>query len=302
MRIRLAFLAALLAAGWVVAAGSSSGAIALASPPSYYPSGPQINVAASTLTAGGWVECWTGNYDDGSSVLSTVLAQCPGDYMLLAGGPVASSTWDVVAAAPRADVLTDTGTSNTPHNANGSGWYYTTSFSWGFAPQGSPINRFSCDTIDSNSFPGGATDGDHRLCWHTTGGRIDHGWRSGRTDFLQFVNTYKRSIYVPAPTITVVKRLVTNPSDHATFNLRIDGTTHAFDVGDGGTTGAIPVSLGSHTVSETAGAGADLSNYTARIACSNGLAGYGTSLSGIQAAVGDHITCTITNTRKLFKT
>jgi hypothetical protein len=102
-------------------------------------------------------------------------------------------------------------------------------------------------------------------------------------------------------TITVTKHVISNPSDTGLFNLRIDGTTYAANVGDGGTTGAVPVSTGSHTVSETAGTATLLGNYTARIACSDGSAGYGTSLSGIQVNLGDNVTCTITNTRKLFK-
>jgi hypothetical protein len=102
-------------------------------------------------------------------------------------------------------------------------------------------------------------------------------------------------------TITVTKHVISNPSDTGKFNLRIDGTTYAANVGDGGTTGAVPVSPGSHTVSETAGTSTLLGNYTARIECSDGSAGYGTSLSGIQVNLGDNVTCTITNTRKLFK-
>jgi len=102
-------------------------------------------------------------------------------------------------------------------------------------------------------------------------------------------------------TITVTKHLISNPSDTGKFNLRIDGTTYAANVGDGGTTGAVPVSPGSHTVSETAGTSTLLGNYTARIECSDGSAGYGTSLSGIQVNLGDAVNCTITNTRKLFK-
>jgi hypothetical protein len=58
---------------------------------------------------------------------------------------------------------------------------------------------------------------------------------------------------------------------------------------------------GSHTVSETAGSNALLGNYTTRIECSDGSAGYGTSLSGVQVSGGGNVTCTITNTRKLFK-
>jgi hypothetical protein len=102
-------------------------------------------------------------------------------------------------------------------------------------------------------------------------------------------------------TIIVTKHLVSNHLDPAKFNLKVDGTTHASNVGDGGTTGPVQVPGGSHTVSETAGTSANLANYTARIACSDGSAGYGTSLSGVHVANGATVTCTITNTRKLFK-
>jgi hypothetical protein len=306
--VRLVALTALVASVAATVAALSSAAPArrtISAPPAYYPSGPQLSVSESALAAGGWKQCWTGNYNDSSSEIATVLAACPGDYLLLAGGPVASTVFDVVAAAPRTDVIFDTGTGNTPHDANGSGWYYNDSYSWGFAPQGSPINRDSCDIIDSDDFPdGGATDGDHRLCWHTGGGFIEAGWRSGRTDFLQDVDTYRRAIYVPTPTgtITVTKRLVSSPLDPAKFNLRVDGTTYAFNVGNGGTTGAVTVAAGTHTVSETAGTGANLGSYTTRIACSDGSVGYGTSLSGVTVTSGGSVTCTITNTRKLFKT
>jgi Prealbumin-like fold domain len=102
-------------------------------------------------------------------------------------------------------------------------------------------------------------------------------------------------------TITVTKHLISNPIDPAKFNLRIDGTTHAANVGNGGTTGAVTVSTGDHTVSETAGVNANLGNYTARIACSDGSAAYSTSLP-VHVDPGQNITCTITNTRKLFRT
>ena len=102
------------------------------------------------------------------------------------------------------------------------------------------------------------------------------------------------------PTITVTKHLVSFALDPAKFNLRIDGVTYAANVGNGGTTGAITVLPGTHTVSETAGLNANMSNYTARIACSDGSAAYATSLQ-VTVALGDQLTCVITNTRKLFK-
>jgi hypothetical protein len=101
-------------------------------------------------------------------------------------------------------------------------------------------------------------------------------------------------------TITVVKHLVPE-YDSGRFNLRIDGTTRAANVGNLGTTGKITVSTGTHSVSETAGTNALLSRYSTRISCSNGASGLGTSLS-IVVNGGDDIVCTITNTRKLIKT
>ena len=102
------------------------------------------------------------------------------------------------------------------------------------------------------------------------------------------------------PTITVTKHLISNSNDPAKFNLRIDGTTYAANVGDGGTTGAVTVTPGTHTVSETAGLNANMNNYQARIACSDGSAAYATSLQ-VTVSQGEQLTCTITNTRKLFK-
>jgi hypothetical protein len=109
------------------------------------------------------------------------------------------------------------------------------------------------------------------------------------------------TLSVTGGTIRVIQHLISSPIDPATFNLLIDGTTYAVNVGNGGTTGAVPVPTGSHTVSETAGLFTNMGNYTTRIACSNGAAGYGTSLSGITVNNGNAIICTITNTRKLFK-
>jgi hypothetical protein len=105
-----------------------------------------------------------------------------------------------------------------------------------------------------------------------------------------------------ATTITVTKHLISNPGDPAKFNLRVDGTTYAANVGDGGSTGYVVVGPGTHTVSETAGLNANLSNYQARIECSDGSAKYGTSLSGVTVASGTQVFCLITNTRRLFHT
>ena len=100
-------------------------------------------------------------------------------------------------------------------------------------------------------------------------------------------------------TIVVTKNLNPN-SDPGKFNLQIDGSSPnagSQNVGHGGTTGAVTVNTGSHSVGETEGTGTSLSNYTSSISCSNGTSGAGTSLSGVVVTYGQQVTCTITNTR-----
>ena len=52
--------------------------------PSYYPSGPQINILKSDLTDGGWTRCYYGDY--GVSVTNADVSTCTGTYVLYAGG------------------------------------------------------------------------------------------------------------------------------------------------------------------------------------------------------------------------
>jgi Prealbumin-like fold domain len=96
------------------------------------------------------------------------------------------------------------------------------------------------------------------------------------------------------PKLTVNKTVVPS-SDAGTFNLQIDGATAGTgaNVGDGGTTGAVTVlTLGSHTVGETAGTNTTLSNYDTVIGGDCSAAG------AVSLALGDVKTCTITNTGK----
>jgi uncharacterized repeat protein (TIGR01451 family) len=91
-----------------------------------------------------------------------------------------------------------------------------------------------------------------------------------------------------APKLTVIKYL--NPTtDTGKFNLLIDGVVKASNVGNNGTTGAVTLNAGLHTVSETAGTGTSLSKYVTVIG--GDCAANGT----ITLAVGDVKTCTITN-------
>jgi hypothetical protein len=169
------------------------GATAAPASATYYPTGPQSFVDQSRLQ--GWQLCFSGPYGDSGPALSDVLSNCNGGLLLLAGGPNGSPTLTVLAAAPRADVIFDTGDSNTPHDANGSGWYFSGGLSWGFAKQGDPINRDECDTVADSDDPTGP-NGDLRLCWHTFGGALEGGFRAGTVDFLNSEPSgYTRYVY-----------------------------------------------------------------------------------------------------------
>jgi hypothetical protein len=162
----------------------------------YYPSGPQTFVPKTQLE--GWQLCFSDLYGDTDS-LDPLLASCNKDLLLLAGGPTASSTLTVLAAAPRSDVIFETGQSNTPHNANGTGWYFTHGWSWGFAKEGDPINRDECD-VAADQDPG--PNPDLRLCWHTFGpdGGLSGGYRAGAVVDLNDSTDYTRYVYqAPRP-------------------------------------------------------------------------------------------------------
>ncbi len=100
------------------------------------------------------------------------------------------------------------------------------------------------------------------------------------------------------PTITVVKRLVPS-SDRGKFALKIDGKVieGASAVGNGGTTDAVAVDAGSHTVSESGAEGTQLGDYTISITCTGGASDVSAAGDSISVTVrrGDSAVCTITN-------
>ena len=92
------------------------------------------------------------------------------------------------------------------------------------------------------------------------------------------------------PQLTV-KEILRPAGDPGLFNLLVDGAARAANVGNGGTTGLLTLSVGSHTVSETQGTGTSLSSYAISIDCGSGPIG-GASIA-VTLALGDKKTCTI---------
>ncbi len=155
---------------------------------SYLPVGPQNNVPVATVTAGGWTECHRDTYNNSPASWASVQAGCAGARLMLACRATGSSTLQLLAQAPRADVLTDTGTDQTTtHTANGSAWYWNSSRSWGFAREGDAVRKHECDD---------RTDGDNsaRLCWHSVSVSTTTGFRCGADDLLG-TSLFERIIY-----------------------------------------------------------------------------------------------------------
>jgi hypothetical protein len=175
--------------GTVCPAGSSCSAGKCTS--LYTFSGIKKDLPTSALL--GWSECFSSYYGDSVS-LDEVLQACNGDKLMMACRVAGSSVLQLAAYAAREDVTFDTGSSDVPHDANGVGWYFSTGRSWGFAPAGAGLHRYTCDIVDSALEPDGLY-GDQRLCWHTSPGYLASGWRCGQNDMLNSDFGYERVLF-----------------------------------------------------------------------------------------------------------
>ena len=155
----------------------------------WFPVGVQTNVQAKMLA--GWNECYRDKFATNNVSLASILMKCSGSKLMLACGKSADpSTIVALAWAPRADVTFMTGGQGAPaevHVANGVGWYYNNSWSWGFVQGGDTPNNNSCDVAGGNP--------QFRMCWHCSGGNISGGYRCGSTAGLNGDNTWDRIIY-----------------------------------------------------------------------------------------------------------
>jgi len=149
---------------------------------SYYPSGIQQNVSEQTLINNGWIKFYEENY--GTFLDSSGTAIRPRErYVILTGKAVGNSSLPVLAAAPTAQVFTET-VRNTPQLVNGTYWYYTPDYSIGFAPSAT-VDQRTAD-VENISDP-------LRLSWHlhdyTGGFRLgDQTYlNSGTTGYLKQV-------------------------------------------------------------------------------------------------------------------
>ena len=64
----------------------------------------------------------------------------------------------------------------------------------GLREEGDAINRGSCDFLN-------APNPTQRLCWHTSGGNVTGGYRSGSNNGLNESTAYRRAIYVASDAV-----------------------------------------------------------------------------------------------------
>jgi hypothetical protein len=157
----------------------------------------------------GWEPCWSSIYNQASDPVADVLAACDGDRLLLGCRPVGSNSLSLAAMGTREAVLHDCGDDQgCVFQSNGVGWYFSDSYSWGFAPAGQPVQRTSCDTNRED-------DPQLRMCWHTGGGQMNMGYRCGDND-LNADAGWERIIYQPTPAPAFHGVLQNMPADYLT--------------------------------------------------------------------------------------
>ncbi len=183
-------IALFAAAATLALAGTASAA-------TYAPTGPQNDVALSTVTDGGWTMIYRGAYRDSVSIAD--LLGGAQEYVMLGAINNATGILDVLAWATLADVTTVTAW-NTTHEANGAEWYFNSS-SMGFAGEGDTIYQQSADTNGSCWMGGeGCVAERDRLSWHTSGwdgapSQVNGGWRSGSNIWLNDSTAFDRVVF-----------------------------------------------------------------------------------------------------------
>jgi hypothetical protein len=156
----------------------------------FAPVGPQQNVPIANLA--GWTQCYIDNYNNSTTTIASIQTACSQAKIMMACRPTGAATLSVLAWANRSDVFTVAGGASCSGNnpgqvANGTKWYFDLNRSWGFAGAADSLNLCSCDF--------GGANGANRLCWHTSGSRINIGWRCGATENLNGSTAFERVIY-----------------------------------------------------------------------------------------------------------
>jgi hypothetical protein len=150
--------------------------------------GIRTNVAQDDL-APYWSECHSDLYNAVTPLATILQNKCTQGKLLLGCRAIGQKTLITAAEAPRADAIFDVGNgAQAFHLANGTAWYYSATWSWGYAVPNDGLSRNNCDTA-TGLFP------DRRLCWHATGSSLQGGYRCGSIVNLNSSAQYERVIF-----------------------------------------------------------------------------------------------------------
>ena len=148
----------------------------------YYPSGIQQDVPEQTLIDNGWTLFYEATYSTANSSTGSEFRPS-GSFVIVTGKSVGSNILNTVAAAPTAQVFTETEL-DTPQLLNGTYWYYTPGESFGYSPT-NVVFQVSADTTGCDSELGNANacaSDPSRLSWHIT--EEDGGFRLGNAGWI----------------------------------------------------------------------------------------------------------------------
>jgi len=199
----------------------------------YYPAGIQQNVSEQTLLNNGWRLVYESTYSTANS--STGSEFRPSEsFMIVTGKSIGSNVLTTVAAAPTAQVFTET-IINTPQLINGTYWYYTPGDSIGYSPT-DVISQIPADTTGCTGITRSCASDPTRLSWHLTG--YAGGFRLGNAGWINSDadggNLYLKQVWTwngpaaPAPAPKPVETYV-RKSTNLQFNEAMYGSDKLSD-------------------------------------------------------------------------
>jgi hypothetical protein len=148
---------------------------------SYYPSGIQQNISEQTLIDNGWTLFYEETYSTANSSTGSEFRPS-GSLVIVTGKTVGSNILTTVAAAPTNDVFTQT-VLDTPQLINGTYWYYTPGWSFGYSPTNVILQESAdttgCDDMEENA--NACASDPSRLSWHLSG---SGGYRLGNAGWI----------------------------------------------------------------------------------------------------------------------
>ena len=142
--------------------------------------------------------CFSNTYKDvlSSSTITDIMdTHCTASNIMIACRQTAAQeTIKLLSWATRECVFTSSTGSDfssrySTLNCQGSEWYFSKTYSWGFADAGNSVYKHSCDTDTSGS-------NDKRLCWHSSS--YYGGFRCGSARWLNYgssAENYERLIF-----------------------------------------------------------------------------------------------------------